>query len=291
MNALEYLPPDGQAVTFGDAPPYELETQLDGLLSARSATRRRRAPGQVGETVTTVDVETRSIVATVAVRGTDAVDVWEAREQLAAALWTPPNRFGRRPETGVLRLHRDSMPTVEARAVPVDSPRDEDWRGPQWCEVTVEFDVPDPRWRDLTDRIALLEEGQGLVGPVSSPLVSYLGTTSATITNPGTVPSPIVARIYGPRTAPRIVLVDTDETIEVTGEIASDEILVIDTGFARKSVTIVKADGTEENALHRLNLDRADFFELAPGDNTLRIESDAGEGPARIAWRPRRAGV
>lgn len=292
MSLLTYIPPDGDAVEFGKTGVYRLLTGLDGLLTNAANGEKAQAVAQVGSTIVATRVAERTVTSQIAIWGRSREEVWQAREDLAGALWVEPSPPDVEPEKGTLRFDRPVLGPVEVEALPVNSPRGENWQSPLLCLVDVEWLIGDPRWREGGEQNVSLEEGGGFYGPISGPLYALSANIEAEVINTGTAASPIVARIYGEVITPRLINMTTDETIEITGTVADGDYLRIDTGFRRKRVTLHRADGTTEDVMNRLNLDLADFWRLAKGVNTIRFEADDNiSGRVWLTWIRRLGGV
>lgn len=290
---LVYLPasPRRSPVEFGVDGPIELDPDvLNGLASLTLDPQTAAAAGQYGTSIVAHTMPSRTLRMRAMLWGDDAANLFDLREQVAGSLWIDPTPPGGSAPTGVLQLHRPGKPTVEVDAV--GWIEQEKFLPPFNSELDITWLIPDPRWRGVTDGTVTLAAGGGWTGPLTGPLVSLGANISLELTNVGTAPAPIVARIYGALTTPRLRLIETGQVIEVTGPVAAGEHLLIDTSATRRRVQIVAADGTVTDATRRLNLDLADFFQLPPGVSTVRLEADDNpSGSALITWRARMAGV
>lgn len=292
---IEYHSPRGDVVTFGDA-PYELNASPRNLASTGLATESVQAPGQVGVTLTAITRGTRQVSFPVDVVGSSHEDVWQLRQDLAAALWLPPTRPGREAQTGRLVIRRPGLDALEARAVPQQSPSGDDWLGPTVCQVDVEFSLPAGVWRATSDTTKRLESGGGFTFPLAHPWQSLSASLTAEVSNPGTVEAPVFVRVDGELTDMRLQLTHLDPTVEIVvdGLLGPDARYEIDTHPDELSVVLVESDGTRSNALSRVNFDQSDLagWRLTPGVNEVRFTAtDNVSGVCHLTWRPTYAGV
>lgn len=298
-NRVVYVAPDGitSATFWDDDPvgPYYLADGIDGLQNALSEVEVRGAPGQVGGSVRIVNVVERRFFMPVEIHAGGAMsDLWAARQDLASLLWVEPVRPGETATLGTLTLIREGRPDVQVACLPTNSPADEQIIAPGVGSATVEWVIPDPRWRETFDRTKSLTGTGGFEFAVEFPLEIPSFSFTLTVTNPGTVASPILVDLDGPFVDMRLTNTSTGEVIAVAGEVLAGEVLRIDTGFGRKSVTHIAADSTETSRIGQLNFPlHTSFWQLARGDNVVTFEAtEAGEGVgATLTWRAMFAGV
>ena len=154
--------------------------------------------------------------------------------------------------------------------------------------VTVEFVATDPRiydatpWRVVT---ALPSGSGGLSFPATSPL--YFEASSETgdveAENEGTFPVAPVIRIDGPVTNPSVTHLEKGYTLDFTITLGASDYLLIDN--ESRSVLL---NGTS-NRYSTLS-STSQWWDLDPGDNTIRFRSDANTEAAvmtafyRSAW-------
>ena len=154
--------------------------------------------------------------------------------------------------------------------------------------VTVEFVATDPRiydatpWRVVT---ALPSGSGGLSFPATSPL--YFDASSETgdveAENEGTFPVAPVIRIDGPVTNPSVTHLEKGYTLDFTITLGASDYLLIDN--ESRSVLL---NGTS-NRYSTLS-STSQWWDLDPGDNTIRFRSDANTEAAvmtalyRSAW-------
>lgn len=112
-----------------------------------------------------------------------------------------------------------------------------------------------------------------VVNPYISGSFENIQTGSGTLTNSGTLATPLVITISGPSTNPSIAI--GSDTISYTGTISAGDTLTIDT----ENLTAELSDGT--NVLHNLTSGVPDI-KLQPGDTSVTADSNA-----TITWRDR----
>lgn len=75
---------------------------------------------------------------------------------------------------------------------------------------------------------------------------------------------------------PSLMNVYTREYIKVNRSLDAGDKLVITTGFGNNAVTIYRANGAIENALHYITLD-SEFLLLEVGDNVIQYDAESGK--------------
>lgn len=114
-----------------------------------------------------------------------------------------------------------------------------------------------------------------------------------TFNNDGDVETPVLIHYQGPAKNPFIQNETTGEFIKVNYDLEETDVLEINTAFGAKRVEVVGGDGGRTNVFHWIDLNST-FFQLMPGDNTLRYDSDeeADRERARVTvyWYNRYAG-
>lgn len=287
--ALEWYPPAGTAVvTFvgGRAALVRL-LRAAGLEAPPLEAVTTKGPGQPGETALDVLVSPRVVTCQAILQGADP---WAQRDELGAAFAVEPLRSGQELRLGRLRAIREApLPPVEVEALVRSSAFT---RSGVIHALDVEFYAPSPWWRAPEDTLLRFEEDGGFTFETTLPLAMPTFNIEQTVVNPGNVSAPVLMRLYGEVTNPRVLNDTTGEVLELTGAVAAGEYLEVDTRFGGKRVELVLADGTRSNALDRVNLASADFMQLLPGANILRFEADVNvSGRADLYYRPRWAGI
>lgn len=154
--------------------------------------------------------------------------------------------------------------------------------------VTVEFVATDPRvythssYLSLT---ALPSGGGGLLFPATPPLTFVESTETGDVNaeNIGSFPVNPVIRIDGPITDPTIENLEQGKTIELSTTLALGQYLLIDT---ESRTVLLNGTASRYSSL----LPTSEWWDLAPGDNTIRFRSSTNTEDAvlsvsyRSAW-------
>ncbi len=151
----------------------------------------------------------------------------------------------------------------------------------------------DPFWHDIEEASVELV---GLTDPFFwndseyfySGTPFYLGaieSASTVIDNIGDVPAPLIIEWVGAATKPRITLVDTGEYIELNGVLASDQKLIITTGYGDKNVYIETiSTGARVKDFSIVDPDSV-FFSLPVGNCTVSLSADSGADQAAVTLK------
>ncbi len=149
----------------------------------------------------------------------------------------------------------------------------------------IQLKCPDPRRYADTETVVTLFPPTGATGGVQVPLTapftlstSGLSTSSATLTNAGTVATRPIAYLNGPLVDPQIANVTAMKTLSFTITIASGDYLAID--FDRRTV-LLNGTASRANTL----TSTAAWWELAPGGNDIAYTAGGGAGAAVIRYR------
>ena len=147
--------------------------------------------------------------------------------------------------------------------------------------------APDPRAYSQTQTTgtggSLSTAAGGLVFP--DPFAwtfSASGGGSVSVNNTGDIPTPAIFRIYGSVTTPQIRLVETGETIALTGSVGAGDYLEVN--VAERTVSL---NGTTSR-LNLLDYANTTWFELPVGTSTIRLLAGTFDGSARVdaIYRP-----
>lgn len=307
MNYLEWYPPyDGDMISFEtqyDA-PYKL-VSLDGIGPVGVRPISIKSPSQAGETALDVLVPPRVVVVQGFVQASSQAALWPLRRALSRACAAQPVRYGETLELGRLRLYRDtylggayitlpgSTPDIlelDCRVQSIAMPAGKNNVGITTFDV--EFYAPSPYWREVDDTYASMSGSGGFVFPLVFTEEFPGGSVRAEIDNGGDVDAPVILRLFGDSTNPRLTNETSGETIEVVGSFTADEYVEINTGFGQKTVEKVTiSTGARANVFGQLDPD-SDLWSLRPGVNSVLFDADAiGAGYADLRWRERYAGV
>ena len=124
----------------------------------------------------------------------------------------------------------------------------------------------------------------GVIFPIVFPVVFGAGVLTAqmTVTNAGNQPTPPIVRIDGPALNPRVYNATVDASMVIDYDIPAGEYITIDR-YADYPVTL-NGSGNIYRAFDEVN---SEWWELAPGDNDIRLYCDSfsdGSG-ATVYWR------
>lgn len=294
-HRLEYVSPSGEEITLDPMAhegPFFLMTGIEGMMANQAELIMRESPGQRGGSAVDVSVGRRALAVQVAILANSSNELWELREKMISAMALEPRSTVGPVPMGNLRLVRSGMPTLEMRCVPVNSPEEVKKIGAKTLVVDIEFHAPSPYWRETKARSSILETDGGFEFPLEFPWESIANNVEATVENKGSVSTPIVARMYGEFENGRLHNLTYGEVIEFNGLVASGDHVEIITEFGNKSVTLVRSDGTRENAMGSVDLSTTTFWTLRRGSNTIRWEADQNpSGRADLSWYTLRGGV
>lgn len=286
---LVWFPADGgPSIDLNDGP--YLLGRIAGLSYLPASPVSERGPSQLGATLLDSVVTERVIDFTLLASGETDQETWENRNALSRAFLILPNES--KVERGILRIERGgSLPVLETEAVPRSGPIESDRLGHN-IYYDIELLCPDPFFRETADSNVTMQQAGGFQFPVQHPFEMVAFNLEAEIINNGDIAVPLRIRLYGEATSPRLTNITTGKAIEVTGAVAAGEYVEINTGFGKKSIELVAADGTRSNIMGRLNLAFDDFFKLQRGANTIRFSAASNiSGKAVVDWRQQYAGI
>lgn len=282
--------------------PY-LVTDVRDLSGLPSEPATSRGPFQPGETLLDNRVSGRRFSVFIEILSDNESDYWDRRDELSHAFSVVPRFDQRTAETGLLRLTRAGQDDIELPCVPVNAPRFENI-APLFLTAEISFFSPGPWWRSISDLIEFFESSGGVAIPHSSEpdpglaidetdgLAIQLDQETVLLNNDGHVPTPFTLTITGQVEDPRLLLLETGEELGLIGTIPNGQKVRISTEFGGKEITLIDSDGNESNAFNMLNPDRANFFWLRRGSNTLSGTFASNvNGSMSLTWRKRFSGA
>lgn len=278
----------GTPIVFGEARPW-IVNDLEGLDKVTSSAKLEQGPGQTGSTLLDVGLSSRVVTLTATLAARTPEEFWLARADLGRAVAVEPRRPGTQPALGNLRMDYPGQPTVELLCVPTGGPEYK-MLGGTAAEVSIEFTAPDPRIQEIVDQaFALGSQAGGMKFPLTFPFSVGTYNAVAEIVNRGDVYAPILARIYGDLTDPRLINRTTGETVAITGNVPAGSYIQVYTGFGQKGLYLVNATtGAATSIMERLNLSMSTFWSLKPGLNTIELAAATNvSGSALVLYRPR----
>lgn len=159
---------------------------------------------------------------------------------------------------------------------------------------SVIFEAFDPLYSDPEYTDAEVNTGANVFSfplNISNTYVfDYLNTAGVMVTNSGDVECPVTVIFDGPKTAPiSIENLTTGEKIVLALDLLENERLTVTTGI--DDTNVVKTDllaGAETVAFQYIDVAQTTFFQLALGDNTIKItanEADVEEATVRFKNR------
>ena len=158
-----------------------------------------------------------------------------------------------------------------------------------------QFFCPSPFFLDVFETVGeFLEVTPRLHFPLRIRVPGFLFSSLAggqiVIENVGDAPSPLRMVIFGPCLNPSVTNQTTGESIRILYDLRATQSIEITTHFGNKRITLRNMDGSEENIMHRLDMDTpVSFFSLRPGRNLLKFAADIGAdmGRMNIHFSPR----
>lgn len=297
---VEYFPPNGEApLVFGYSPPYGLRS-IGGLGSNLASPVGVQGPGQRGISLVDTSISERVIPVGIDVIAADASNetFWGLRSALQRACVVEPVPFGETPRMGLLRFHREDVDLVlELDVFPRNSPqyvREGIWDVAADLEFVAPFGYP----RETEDRFFNVAGSGGFefAPDIEHPAAGFeMPTYNVTVpvTNGGDVRTPIKVRLYGSLTDPILYNDTTGKSIRYVGSIANTEYVEIHTSYGEiYAEKVVIATGVRTNVMGNINHSLSEFWELAIGENVVRLGASVNVGGyANVYWRQRYGGV
>ena len=281
---LTYTNTDGMSITLKQSRPYFLN-RIDGTGVVRQTINTFKAPDQDGAFYISSTLDMRNITIEGTVVADTPDEAYELRKRLLQ-MFSPKLR-------GTLLYRERQIRCVVEEAGFVISTRH---RLPNFfisllCPSPF-FESPDEVRLELASWIPLFEfaleiHDSGMEFGMRQP------SQIITVDNMGDVPCgcEIVFRALGTVTDPELLNMDTGEYIRLLTTMSAGDELRVFTHFAGKRV--VKVEGsTETNAFSLLDVS-SEFFQLAPGRNTLRYDASVNMELLEVSlyYRPQFLGV
>jgi hypothetical protein len=149
----------------------------------------------------------------------------------------------------------------------------------------LQLKAPDPRRYDDTEQSVTLSPPTGADGGVTLPATvpvtlstSGLSTSSAVVTNDGTIAVRPTVVLTGPLVDPQIAHVGAGRSLSMTVTLAADDTLTLD--FDKRTI-LLNGSASRASTL----TESAAWWELAPGGNDVAFTAGGGSGTAVISWR------
>lgn len=283
MQRLVYVPPGGSielpdtCVEFSLTPPYIIGS-VTGTGGPETTVLSSSVPGVDGVFVHGIRAESREVTCFIHVDGDDRKDMYRKRFELVKKL-TP----GRAPGT---LYYANDYTVKRIAAYPKSSPSFTE-RIRNYNRAELSFLCPSPYWEDTVSQSGYMAYlNGGFKFPFRfKPAISFAALRNhASLVNAGSVPAPVEIVIQGPATNPAVVNATTGERFQVRQTLAEGEVLEIGTKRGAKSVKLTRAGREPEDAFQYVDLGST-FFQLVPGTNELRYESQNEAEHARVTVR------
>lgn len=291
MQKITYINLRGEALEIGPSPPYILST-MSGVEPTDVTMTATRGAHQHGETTREILREPRVVNVTASIREAERAAMYEARMRAAALLALPACFDG--TTTGRL-IYENDAGKWWAYAVPEIPLRGGKRILDNLLDMRMTFHCDSPYWSSIGEEYVTLRMGAGdFKLPFSFPIRFGRRDFSRTARNAGAVDAPVHIEIEGTGEAPALYNRTTGAELAISRVIARGERLVIDTDPANLSVTVVRGDGTGENAFGYLDASLAvTAFVLRPGDNRIEYVPSVTSNDSRVTlrWRTLYEGV
>lgn len=298
-------------------PPWVLRA-ITGEGSQMIEPQMQKLPFQLGETFLNSSVMPRVIAMTIRIIGQETTvgdeivnprrNLFFLRNLLAQALVVQPldrPAPGERPKLGRLFYFRQDYPVFGLEVIARDSPQFMDIEGTDRAvDADIEFVAPEPYWNDHSipatrgrqDRQCWFYPAGGMEFSMTFSTEFSGQIYERELFNRGDVRTPILFEQRGPLNSQGLTLSNdtTGEQLVVAGPLQSNETLIINTAFGRKTVKIRNQDtGAETDALSRLDFEQSSFWQLQRGSNQVTLTTNGAEPTsiARVRWFNRYAGV
>jgi len=264
MQKLTFTNARGETILFGDSGQFIL-SHIDGTGGAPVDIKTTKSPYQDGSSFVGGQLSDRLVQLQGAIMAKTREDMYVLRRDLARVL---------NPKLGLGKLvYTNDARSYAVRAVPEESPVFGD-RYAHNQLFNASFLCPDPFWQDENDTVKGLKyEAGGMTFPLRTPTMFAFAAYRGTFTNDGDVETPVLIHYQGPAKNPLIRNETTGEYIKVNYNLSETDVLEINTAFGQKRVEVVGQSGARTNVFHWIDLGST-FFQLQPGKNMLRYDSD-----------------
>lgn len=155
-------------------------------------------------------------------------------------------------------------------------------RNPDWFKVQLQYEANNPFWYAEDVLVETFQSVEPLFDfpfsmSTAAPVQFGRFLPANVATNDGQVGAPVVIRITGACTNPRIENQTTGEFLQFNNLVMdADDVLEIDTGFGQKKILL-----NGDNAFNKLDY-TSTFFNLVTGDNVIEFTDETGSNEATI---------
>lgn len=275
MDRLIFTNAIGQTIEFSPLSKYKLRNISD-LGGADAINNSISSPYQDGTTPIGDSFFNSKLI---------GVDFATMSDNLVADLRVLDNILNPKLGVGTLKFEQGGdgrvLNKVKVRKLPT-RPREKN-RGIGFQLSSVIFEAFDPLYSDPDYTDAEVATGANVFSfplNISETYVfDYLNTAGVTVTNSGDVECPVTVIFDGPKTAPiSIENLTTGEKIVLALDLLENERLTVTTAIY--DTNAIKTDlltGAEAVAFQYIDVAQTTFFQLALGDNTIKITSNEAD--------------
>ena len=252
------------------SPNYILSPNWEGFGSLPITHQLIKAPYQDGKTLIDSLFEERNLSIEFTIIGSNRQQIFDRRKIVE-------RHFNPKLGIGILEWQQDDGTKLNIDCIPSDIIfASGDGQSEIHQCVIIPFIAPNPFWYDPTyiERTLVGFEG-GWSFPWSFPISFGVVSSTIIVRNEGNVNTPVVLTFHGAVTDPVLKNLTTNEEIRIIKEILDGQILIINTAFGQKSVTL-----NGENAFEYVDPESV-FWQLIPGDNTLKYTATSEGEHAR----------
>jgi hypothetical protein len=285
VRKLVYTNPLGVSVTLYQTP--YLITKLEGLALPGIQSQEQKAPYQDGTTYLDALFDPRTVVVSGSISHPQALgQIFTDRATIISAL-NPKNG------PGTLTYTNDNATYTTACHVIVatfpDKPANEPFQ-----RFQIQFHCNDPYWYgNSAQSISMVLVTGGFTFPFTFPKTfgSYVGSVSTPAVNAGDSVTPVLISVYGPCAVPVITNQTTGQLIKCNITLQSGDVLIINTKFGSKSVTLITSAGVKSNQMATLD-PTSTFWQLAIGSNNILYSDNVNSGAEScvVSWNNRYSG-
>lgn len=283
MGKVIYTNALGDSIELSNRQSEYVLNLIDGIGDVGVDIQVQESANSDGGIITSKKIQTRDITLAFTIFGADPGDLSDKR-LYAAQVFNPSLE-----ENGTLVYEIDESTSYSIECTPrniIGFPSGKGNRAPTFQRAELTLLAPNPFWTDDIERVTeLFAFTEGFSFPFEFPVMFGEQGVSETIYNTGHQAAPVMIELTGPNTTPRVTNLTTGQFMEFNRTLAPTEKLVINTKKGSKFARIVRANGTEINAMPYLAAGSS-FFSLQLGENKLSYNASAGTGVsvARITW-------
>lgn len=150
-------------------------------------------------------------------------------------------------------------------------------------EFQVQLKACYPHWRTTDSYATMLS---GISAMFKFPFYTggqwyiskYSNDYFSNIRNEGNAPTGFTVRMQarGEVVNPEIYHVEARKRVLIRKTLVANELVIISTDYGSRGVTVISPSGVSSNWYRYSSIDSDLFMELAPGDNTIRVNADEG---------------